>query len=346
MDYDFSFGDNPWELTLQALKSGSTLSAAGLLTLLEGQSEETVDDVLYELEQRHIRLNPEDITFSENSGAAAERLQLEQKFTCREDILRQLPDSDPLAVYLKELSSLSGDYDISACAADCAAGKESAQQQVTAAMLPSVVTQALSLTGKGVLLLDLIQEGSLGLWQGILCYTHRDLKSHCQWWIAQYQAKAIFLQARANGTGGKLRDALEAYQKADRALLTKLGRNPLPEEIADYMGISFENCQFLEKLLADARLQQQRTPQSQPEENPQEEEQSVEHTAYFQSRQRIADLLSGLSSQDADLLRLRYGLEGGQPLTPYETGLQLGLTAQQVIQRETAVLQQLRQQET
>ena len=208
-----------------------------------------------------------------------------------------------------------------------------------------MLESGLNLTGKGVLLLDLIQEGSLGLWQGILCYTQGDLKSHCQWWISQYQAKAIFLQARAMGTGGKLREALEAYRKADRALLTKLGRNPLPEEIADNMGISLENCEFLEKLLADARLQQQRTPLQQPEENPQEDEQSVEHTAYFQSRQLIESLLSGLSSQDAELLRLRYGLEGGQPLSPYETGLQLGLTAQQVIDRETAALQQLRTKE-
>ena len=81
-----------------------------------------------------------------------------------------------------------------------------------------------------------------------------------------------------------------------------------------------------------------------PEPDPVEEEQAVEDTAYFQMRQRIQELLSSLSEADARLLTLRFGLEGGLPMSPEETGRQLGLTAAEVVERETAALSVLRKQ--
>ena len=83
---------------------------------------------------------------------------------------------------------------------------------------------------------------------------------------------------------------------------------------------------------------------AQPEPDPQEEEQAVEDTAYFQMRQRIQELLSALSETDAKLLTLRFGLEGGKPMTPVQTGQVLGLTPEQVVSREAAALNQLRNQ--
>ena len=81
-----------------------------------------------------------------------------------------------------------------------------------------------------------------------------------------------------------------------------------------------------------------------PEEDPQEQEQAVEDTAYFQMRQRIGELLSVLPAEDAELLTLRFGLEGGMPLTPEETGRKLGLTPQEVVMKEANALAKLRQQ--
>ena len=75
-----------------------------------------------------------------------------------------------------------------------------------------------------------------------------------------------------------------------------------------------------------------------------EEEQAVEDTAYFQMRQRIGELLSVLPAEDAELLTLRFGLEGGMPLTPEETGRKLGLTPQEVVMKEANALAKLRQQ--
>ena len=80
------------------------------------------------------------------------------------------------------------------------------------------------------------------------------------------------------------------------------------------------------------------------EEEPEEEQQAVEDTAYFQMRQRIMELLSTLSAEDAQLLTLRYGLEGGMPLNPEEAGRKLGMTPQEVVTREANALAKLRQQ--
>ena len=84
-------------------------------------------------------------------------------------------------------------------------------------------------------------------------------------------------------------------------------------------------------------------PQEEAEEDP-EEQQAVEDTAYFQMRQRIADLMSGLSEEDAKLLSLRFGLEGGLPLSPEEVGRRLSLTPEEVVAREAKALAQLRNQ--
>ena len=107
--------------------------------------------------------------------------------------------------------------------------------------------------------------------------------------------------------------------------------------------MSLEETQIVASMLESARMLQQATPEEK-EEDPQEEQQAVEDTAYFALRQRVSELLSCLSEQDATLLTLRFGLEGGLPLSPEETGRKLGLTPEEVIARETAALAKLRNQ--
>ena len=197
-------------------------------------------------------------------------------------------------------------------------------------------------TGRGVLLLDLVQEGSLGLWQGILCYAGGDFESHRDWWIRQYLAKAVTLQARAGGVGQKLRAGMEDYRDVDQKLLSELGRNPTLEEIAEAMHITPEDAQVYADMLNMARSRQQVDAAREEKEPEPEDEQAVENTAYFQSRQRIMELLSALSEPEAKLLSLRFGLEGGLPLSPEETGKKLNMTAQEVVRMEAAALAKLR----
>ena len=139
-----------------------------------------------------------------------------------------------------------------------------------------------------------------------------------------------------------MRQALEDYRAVDERLLSDLGRNATIEEIAVELHMSVEEAETVKKMLDSARLMNQAKAASAPKEETEDDERHVEDTAYFQMRQRITDLLSVLTPEDAKLLTLRFGLEGGMPLSPEDTGRKLGLTPEEVVAREAKALAQLR----
>ena len=257
----------------------------------------------------------------------------------------ELEPGDTLRLYLEEIAATPVVGDENILAEKCAKGDENAMVQLTNLGLGRVVELAVEYTGYGVLLLDLIQEGSLGLWQAVRNYHRGDYAAHRDRWIRFYMARAVTLQAHQNTVGQKLRVALEDYRAVDERLLSDLGRNPTLEEIALELHMSVEKAAAVRKMLDNARiLARVKKPPVEEEEEKEAEEQAVEDTALFQMRQRILDLLSGLSKEDAELLTLRFGLEGGKPLSPEDTGKRLGLTPDEVVAREAAALAKLRNQ--
>ena len=342
-DLEFSFEQTPWEAFLMSKGMGDTVSAATLLSLLEGDDEQQLEDALQDLETGCMILDVADLPKVGGTGEAAVRLrreiQLAQSGLCPE----ALEENDPLRLYLEEIAATPAQGDEMILAEKSSKGSESAMVQLTNLGLSRVVELAAEYTGYGVLLLDLIQEGSLGLWQAIRNYHRGDYAAHRDRWIRFYMAKAVTLQARQSGVGQKMRTALEDYRAVDERLLGELGRNPTLEEIAEELHMRPEEAETVRKMLDDARvLAKVKQPAVDEEEEKEAEEQAVEDTALFQSRQRILDLLSGLSQEDQLLLSLRFGLEGGKPLTPEETGRKLNLTAEEVVAREAAALAKLR----
>ena len=339
---DFDFGDSPWELTLATLPAGGRISAARFLAVLEGEEEDAVMDAFQDLEQHHIMLDLTDLPKAAAVGEAAVRLRREEQLVKQGTLLSALEENDPLRLYLEELAEIPACGDERVLAAECAAGKDSAREQLLNLSLSRVEELAKAHTGRGVLLLDLIQEGSLGAWQAVTGCAGGDFAAHRDWYIRQAMAQAIVLQARANGVGQKMRSAMEDYRSVDERLLSELGRNATLEEIALEMHITPEEAEVVRDTLDSARLLSQARAANAPKEEEPEDEQHVEDTALFQMRQRILDLLSGVSEADAKLLTLRFGLEGGLPLSPEETGRKLGLTPEEVVAREAAALMQLR----
>ena len=340
-DLDFSFGESPWETFLMTKQMGDTVSAAQLLTLLEGEEEQAVEDALADLETACIQLDITELP-TPNGGEAALRLRQEKQLVKKGLDPKALEPNDPLRLYLEEVAEMPAFGDEQVLADKCAKGDENAMLNLTNLGLSRVIEIAAEHVGRGVLLLDLIQEGSLGLWQAVLNWRGGDFDAHAQWWVQQYMAKLITLQARANGVGQKLRKALEDYRAADRRLLTQLGRNPTLEEIAMELHISPEDGAVIEKMLQSAQTMEKAKTQSQPKEVTPEDEQAVENTAYFQTRQRIMEMLSGLDELDAQVLTFRFGLEGGVPMSPQDTGKKLNLTPDEVVAREGAALAKLR----
>lgn len=342
-DLDFSFETPVWEETLKQLPKNGRLSAVHFLTMLEGESEESLEEALLYLETEHISLDISDLPKLGSAGQAAVRLHREEQLVKSGSLLESLEENDPLLLYLQEVEGLPKPTDLQVLADRYASGFNQTVPALTNGMLQTVISMAMELTGRGMLLMDLIQEGSLGLWQGILSYQSGDFRSHAQWWINQYLSKAVMLQARESGIGQKMKQAMEDYSQADDQLLIELGRNPTLEEIAQYIHLSVEEAKTAADMISAARLLQKAQPKEEPEASD-EEQQAVEDTAYFQMRQRISELLGVLEDVDARILTLRFGLEGGLPLTPEEVGYKLDMTPEAVVAREAAALTKLRKE--
>lgn len=339
----FSFEESPWEIFARKLEYGGRLSAVRFLTLLEGEGDDTVEAALQTLEELSVALDASDLPKAEPSGELGKRLALEEKLVREGNLPGSLGSDDPLGMYLEELAGIPACGDVNVLAMDAASGSESARNMLVNLSLSRVVELAGEYTGRGVLLMDLIQEGSMGLWQGILSYTEGDFETVRDWWIRQYMAKAVTLQARENGVGAKMRKALEDYSAADRRLLTQLGRNPTLEEIALELNMTPEGAYVIQEMLRSARTAEKTKADQEPPKETEDDTRHVEDTAYFQMRQRISEMLSVLTEQEAKLLTLRFGLEGGLPLDPAKTGEKLGLTADEVVNMEAAALGKMRQ---
>ena len=339
---EFSFEPAPWEQWLGNFPQGASVPAGGLLTLLEGEEEQELEDALQAMEEAGMELDIRDLPKSFGSGETALRLRQEQQLAQKGISPDALEENAPLRLYLEEIAAIPvcGDEDL--LAQDAAAGKESAANALTNLGLSRVVEMAGAFTGYGVLLTDLIQEGSLGLWKAVGSYREGEYSAFRDRWIRFYLARAVALQARSSGVGERLRQAMEDYRQVDQRLLSDLGRNATVEEIAQELHLSVEQTESVRAMLENARLLQQAHPSAEDEQTPEEAEQAVENTAAFQMHQRIADLLSSLEPEEARLLTLRFGLEGGKPMTPQETGRILGLTPDEVVAREAAALAKLR----
>ena len=341
---EFVFDRPAWEPVLEAIDVGGSISAAGFLTLMEGEEEGTLEDALRYLQQRDILLDVSDLPKAHGVGEAAVRLRREEELARSGELLQNLEETDPLRLYLEELAQIPACGDVALLSQRLLAGDRSVTAALTDRMLGRVVERACEMTGYGVLLLDLIQEGSLGLWQAILDYQGGDLEAQCDRQIRWDLARAVTVQAREQGVGQKLRQAMEDYRAVDERLLSELGRNPTLEEIAEAMHITAGEAAAVAKTLESARLLAQAKQPAEEEQEQAEEAMAVEDTAYFQMRQRIADLLSQLNEQEKQLLTLRFGLEGGKPLTAEQAGQRLGLTAEEAVALEAAALARLRHQ--
>ena len=339
---EFTFEQSPWEQALEALQPGAEMNILTLLSLLEEEDEDAALEALDAMEEKGVALSVRDLPNLPTGGNMALRLRQEAQLVASGKLLTGLEENDPLRLYLEELAATPAAGDIDLLALQYLEGDEDAAQKLVTLSLSRVVELATELAGKNVLLLDLIQEGSMGLWQGILHYAGGAFEPHRDWWIRQYLHRAVFLQARSGDLGQKLRMGMEDYRDMDQKLLSELGRNPTLTEIAEAMHVTAEEAAVYADMLNMAKARRQVDDAMEPKEPEPEDDQAVEDTAYFQMRQRIMELLSVLTPEDAKLLTLRFGLEGGLPMSPEEAGKKLELTPQEVVMREANALAKLR----
>lgn len=340
---EFEFDAAPWEDFLDSLGEASTYSAAQLLSLMENEDEQTLEEALEDWARRGRFPDIRELPKIYGSGDQATRLRTEEQWAQKGLNPAQMQEGDPLRIFLEEVAMTPAQGDEALLAAQAAEGDEGAMTRLLNLSLSAILELACRFTGRGVALMDLIQEGSLGLMQAVYQGETGDFRTLSRRWMEFYMAKICILQAHAYGVGQNIRQNLEDYRSVDERLLSELGRNATAAEIAEAMHISVTQAETLANMVAIARKLKQAMPEEPEEEElPQEEDQAVEDTAYFQTRQRVNDMLSGLTDQEAKVISLRFGLEGGLPLSPEEAGRKLGLTPDEVVAVEAAAMTKMR----
>lgn len=339
---DFVFEQAPWEAYLRSCKNGSVISGWNLISMLEDEEDDAVEDAFSILTVKKLQLDLSGLPQMSAGSNTAQRLQQEREYVTGGLKTALMEETDPLRLYLEEVAAAPACGDEKLLAEQLSSGDQRAAQRLTELGLSRVVEIAAEYAGQAVLLLDLIQEGNIGLWEAISGYRGGDYAAQRDEAIRSSVLKAIVLQARSNGISQKMKKALQDYRAADQHLLTKLGRNPGLEEIAQEMHISLEQAQTIEKTMADILLLQKAEKLAAPKEETAEDELPVEDTAYFQMRQRISEMLSVLDEQEARILTMRFGLEKGLPMSTEEVAKALGITTAAVTACETAALSKLR----
>ncbi len=321
VELEFTFDDTPWERLSRNLQPGGSLPADVLLSALEGEDEQALRSALDELRAKSVAVDLTRLPKYACEDSRALRLREEEQLVKANTGFSSLPENDPLRLFYAELEG-----------ALCSAPPE------TRALLAAVPPIAAEYVGMGVLLMDLIQEGSLAVWEAIAADAPP----------ADYPAKirealllAVLAQARADGVGRRLLEAMRDYRAVDERLLSQLGRNATIEEIAEQMHLRPDEAARVADAIRAARLLERAVPAEEPERT-REEEQAVEDTALFQMRSRIADLLSLLPPDDANMLSRRLGQAGGAPIAAPQAGKSRRLTTQEVASREAAALAVLR----
>lgn len=339
---DFVFEQAPWEAYLRSCKNGSVISGWNLISMLEDEEDDAVEDAFSILTVKKLQLDLSGLPQMSAGSNTAQRLQQEREYVTGGLKTALMEETDPLRLYLEEIAAAPACGDEKLLAEQLSSGDQRAAQRLTELGLSRVVEIAAEYAGQAVLLLDLIQEGNIGLWEAISGYRGGDYAAQRDEAIRSSVLKAIVLQARSNGISQKMKKALQDYRAADQHLLTKLGRNPGLEEIAQEMHISLEQALTIEKTMADILLLQKAEKLAAPKEETAEDELPVEDTAYFQMRQRISEMMSVLDEQEARILTMRFGLEKGLPMSAEEVAKALGITTAAVTACETAALSKLR----
>ena len=259
---------------------------------------------------------------------------------------------DPVKMYLKDIGKvplLTSDEEAE-LAKRMLEGDEEAKKKLSEANLRLVVSIAKRYVGRGMLFLDLIQEGNLGLMKAVEKFDYTKgfkFSTYATWWIRQAITRAIADQARTIRIPVHMVETINRQVRAQRQLLQELGREPTPEEIADFMGITPEKVVEIQKIAQDPVSLE--TPIG-------EEEDShlvdfIEDTkatppsdvaAQTMLREQLIAALHKLTPREEKVIRLRYGLDDGKQRTLEEVGKEFNVTRERIRQIEAKALRKLR----
>ena len=348
------------ELLERGKANGDTLTCSELVEALEQQM--MTPDAMDMLYQRLIDGNVEIVDDTEAGEMIGEEpadleedldkddaeLDLETELSVPEGIAVD----DPVRMYLKEIGRvplLTADEEIE-LARRMEAGDESARHRLEEANLRLVVSIAKRYIGRGMLFLDLIQEGNLGLLKAVEKFDYSKgykFSTYATWWIRQAITRAIADQARTIRIPVHMVETINKLVRISRQLLQELGRDPHPEEVAQEMGISVARVHEIMKIAQEPVSLE--TPIGEEEDSHLgdfiEDEAALDPAdaaSVMLLKEQIKEVLQTLAPREAEVLRLRFGLEDGRSRTLEEVGQSFGVTRERIRQIEAKALRKLR----